>query len=193
MSNQLLEQPKPLNHTRKTLLQGVLEGISDGILVLSEQGELIYSNYCAYRLCQQIEPTQSKNFEIPDQIWQCCRALMDSRTLYPDRPVVIESEIVVSRSHSFRVRAKWLTLEDPNRPYLAVLLEDRCQSLRNRVFAEVQKYNLTPRQAEVLLLYRSGYSYREIAAELYITINTVRQHLKDINMRRQRTLDLEFG
>ncbi|MBW4521194.1 MAG: helix-turn-helix transcriptional regulator [Scytolyngbya sp. HA4215-MV1] len=193
MPNQVLEQPVSLDYARKTLLQGVLEGITDGILVLSETGELIYRNYCAYCICQQIEPTQSTEHPLPDKIWQCCQALMDSRTLYPDHPVVIETEIVVNRSQSFRVRAKWLTLEDPKRPYLAVLLEDRCQSLHNRVCAEVQKYRLTPRQAEVLLLHRSGYSYREIAAELYITVNTVRQHLKDINMRRQRTLDLEFG
>ncbi len=183
-----LEQKEIAAQVNPLLLQGVLEGITDGILILTEQGEVLYHNYYAHCICQQLNPGGSVVDTIPEVIWRSCQALIESRSLYADQPVVIESEITLSQSKVYRMRVRWLTLEDSNHPYLVVLLEDRCQSIQNRAFAEALLYNLTPRQAEVWLLRRAGFSYQQIAAELYITINTVKRHLKEIYNKQKMAI-----
>ncbi|WP_421659273.1 LuxR C-terminal-related transcriptional regulator [Leptothermofonsia sp. ETS-13] len=187
-----LEQKETTAQVTPLLLQGVLEGITDGILILSEQGEVLYHNYYAHCICQQLSRGGSVVDNVPEVIWRSCQALIESRSMYVDQPVVIESEITLSESKVYRLRVRWLTLEDSNHPYLIVLLEDRCQSIQNRAFAEVLLYNLTPRQAEVWLLRRAGFSYQQIATELYITINTVKRHLKEIYTKQKIAIEPEY-
>ncbi|NJR70496.1 MAG: SUMF1/EgtB/PvdO family nonheme iron enzyme [Synechococcales cyanobacterium CRU_2_2] len=50
--------------------------------------------------------------------------------------------------------------------------------------AEIQRYGLTHRESEVWQLHRQGYSYDEIAGQLYISRNTVKKHLKAIALKR---------
>ncbi len=171
------------------LLQGVLEGLTDGILILSEQGEWIYHNYYAYCICQRLHQGSGDTKKVPEVIWRNCEALLESRTLFPDQPVVIESEVTLNPSDVYRIRVRWLTLEDSSRPYLAVLLEDRRQSMQSRAIAEAILYDLTPRQADVWLLRRAGFSYQQIAMELFITLNTVKRHLKDIRLKQKLAIE----
>jgi DNA-binding CsgD family transcriptional regulator len=180
-----LELSKSRPETSPTLMQGVLEGLTDGVLILSEQGEWIYHNYYAHCICQGLNQGRPLLNQVPDVVWRNCQALMESRELYPTQPVVIESEIALSHSQVYRIRARWLVLEDSQRPYLMVVLEDRCQALQNQAMAESVLYELTPRQAEVWLLYRAGFSYQQIANELYISLNTVKRHLKDIRVKQK--------
>lgn len=189
-----LELSKSRPETSPTLMQGVLEGLTDGVLILSEQGEWIYHNYYAHCICQTLNQGQPLLNQVPEVVWRNCQALIDSRELYPAQPVVIESEVALSRSQVYRIRARWLVLEDSQRPYLMVVLEDRCQALQNQAMAESILYELTPRQAEVWLLYRAGFSYQQIANELYITLNTVKRHLKDIRLKQKaQEPDYEAG
>ncbi|MBD2034340.1 helix-turn-helix transcriptional regulator [Leptolyngbya sp. FACHB-321] len=189
-----LEQTKSFAQD-STLLKGVLEGITDGILILSDRGEWIYHNYYAHCICQQLNQHNNQDYAgvptVPEAIWQTCKALIESRELYADQPIVMESEIASTRSHTYRIRVRWLTLDDLKRPYLAVLLEDRQQSLQNRALAEAVLYDLSPRQTEVWLLRRAGFTYQQIALELYITLNTVKRHLKDIRAKQSLSIDLE--
>jgi DNA-binding CsgD family transcriptional regulator len=171
------------------LLQGVLEGLTDGILILSEQGEWVYHNYYAYCLCQRLNQDGDDTRTVPEVIWRNCEALLESRTLFPDQPIVIESEIALNSLDVYRIRVRWLTLEDSSRPYLAVLIEDRRQSMQSRAIAEAILYDLTPRQADVWLLRRAGFSYQQIAMELYITLNTVKRHLKDIYLKQKLAIE----
>lgn len=190
MLNQL-EQPKPFAQANDLLLRGVLEGLTDGILILSDRGEWIYHNYYAYRICQQLNQNQATVSTVPEAIWQTCKALIESREVYANQPVVIESEVTTSRSSVYRIRVRWLTLGEPQHPYLAVLLEDRLQSLQNRALAEALLYNLSQRQTEVWLLRRAGLTYQQIAIDLYITVHTVKSHLKDIRMKQRMALELD--
>jgi DNA-binding CsgD family transcriptional regulator len=74
--------------------------------------------------------------------------------------------------------------------YILVNLEDCQQASRDRAVAEVKQYELTAREAEVWLLRRSGYSYREIAEQLYLSVNTVKQHLKHIYTKQKAYVDI---
>ncbi|MFB2968592.1 helix-turn-helix transcriptional regulator [Aerosakkonema sp. BLCC-F183] len=173
-------------------LKGVLEGFIDGILILTEQGELLHANQTATKICDRLGKVSDKHNLVPEEIWRVCQSLIESRDLFPDRKLTIESEISKGDSVNFRVRVRWLKLEQIERPCLLVTLEDRQQSLQRIVINDAYLYNLTPREGEVWLLYRSNYSYKEIADKLYITLNTVKKHMKNIHAKRKAFSDLEM-
>ena len=50
---------------------------------------------------------------------------------------------------------------------------------------EIQRYRLTPREAEVWRLRKQGHTYQEIAQELFITISTVKKHVNSILSKQQ--------
>jgi DNA-binding CsgD family transcriptional regulator len=162
--------------------QEVMEGWLDGVLVLTQQGVIVYSNFCARRICQQLaQPAHAD--KIPAQVWRVCEALIDSQTVFPDRQVVLDDDITTETLH-IRIRARWLERPDRHPPYLLVTLEDRFQSLQNVATSEARKYNLTPRESEVWLLRRANRTYKSIAAELHIAIDTVKKHIKSIHAKR---------
>jgi DNA-binding CsgD family transcriptional regulator len=166
-----------------SLLLSVLEGLVDGILILKRSGEVLYANTPATQICQKL--TSNHTIEVPEEVWRSCDALIESRQLYGDRPLVIESEISRSQSQTYRIRVQWLTLENQKEPCLLVRLEDQKQSLQSLAITEAKKYGLTPREAEVWFLRRCNLSRKEIASQLYITIDTVKKHLGNIQMKRQ--------
>ncbi|HBB32446.1 MAG TPA: helix-turn-helix transcriptional regulator [Cyanobacteria bacterium UBA8803] len=168
-----------------SLLQAIIEGFVDGVLIVNDKGEWVHANEQAHLICRQIYQYTSQNNLVPQPIWQICESLLESRELFPDQKIIIESEIEIDDSATFRIRVRWLDLEESDRPYLLITLEDRCQSTQNVVVTDAKKYNLTAREAEVWLLRRSKLSYKEIAARLYITTNTVKKHLKNIYAKQQ--------
>lgn len=171
-----------------SLLQAVLEGFIDGVLILTEQGEWIHANDRARRICGQLTKGIAQPDRVPQEIWRACQCLISSLNLYPNKALTIEDEITTAQAASYRVRAQWLTLERFQRPCLLVTLEDRLQSIRQMAIAEGRGYGLTPREVEVWLRYRADYSYKAIAADLYITHNTVKKHMKNIHAKRQAAL-----
>lgn len=173
------------------LLQGVIESFFDGILVLTEQGELVQANDLARQICEQLTQGESQRNPVPKEIWRVCRALIESRSLYHNQPVIIESEITTHNLTRLRIRTQWLKLSAIKYPCLLVILEDRYQSVQNLAIAEVDKYGLTPREAEVWLLRRRQYALKEIATELCISLNTVKKHLKNIQAKRETVLYME--
>lgn len=185
--NTLSSNLKPIS-----LLQAVLEGFIDGILILTEQGECLHANHCARRIWEQLSSGNTPASAVPAEIWHVCESLIESRDLFPNQKMIIESEISKSESVAFRVRVRWLKLEQIKRPCLLVTLEDRYQSIQRMVTTDVHKYGLTPREAEVWLLYRANYSYKEIADELFITLNTVKKHMKNIHAKRKAICNFDL-
>jgi DNA-binding CsgD family transcriptional regulator len=114
--------------------------------------------------------------------------LIDSRDLFPGQKMIIESEIHTNDLAVFRIRIRWLELDESERPYLLVTIEDRRQSTQNAAIADAKKYGFTPREAQIWLLRRANHSYKEIAAQLYITLNTVKKHMKNIYAKQQANL-----
>lgn len=185
---------KPLNmaQSQKTkppyFLQAIIEGFVDGVLILTEQGDWVHANEYARRICNELSQGTSQFNAVPQQIWNVCESLIDSYEVFPELKMIIESEVDTDKSGFFRIRARWLVLDESVRPYLLVTIEDRRQSNQNIAIADAQKYGLTRREAEVWLLRRANYSYKEIAAKLYITHNTVKKHLKNIYAKQQENL-----
>ncbi|NJR63487.1 MAG: helix-turn-helix transcriptional regulator [Cyanobacteria bacterium CRU_2_1] len=172
-----------------TLMQGVVESLIDGIMILSDQGELVFANNRAQQICRHLNQSSSRSKAVPQQIWYSCKALIKSRELFPDECVMIEDEIKTDESSTIRIRVRWLNLNHVERPYLLVTLEDQNQSAQYRALAEAHKYGLTDRETEVWMLKRTGHTYKAIAAKLFIAEDTVKKHMKSI-YARQKTAEL---
>ncbi|MCU0567830.1 MAG: LuxR C-terminal-related transcriptional regulator [Oculatellaceae cyanobacterium Prado106] len=172
-----------LNRRDNALLQALLESWVDGLLVLTETGEWVRSNAIARNLCQTLSQQQSSPTMVPTAIWEICLSLIDSRETYPNQTIVLESELTLG-DKQFRVRVQWFSVDPTAVPHLLVVLEDCQASKRNLAIAEIDRYHLSPRESEVWMLFRLGYSYKEIAKELYISLDTVKKHLKSARVKQ---------
>jgi DNA-binding CsgD family transcriptional regulator len=170
------------------LLQGVLEAMMDGVLVLTDQGKLIYANQCAHQFFHWLVKDPSPSDSVPQPIWHICEALIESRALFPDRPIIIEDEIRTTDVHSIRIRVRWLEFDQVNRFHLLVTLEDRYQSIQNAAIDDARKYGLTERESEVWTLRCANLTYKAIALRLNIAVDTVKKHVKSIHAKRQTFL-----
>lgn len=170
------------------LLQAVIESFLDGILILTTERKLLHANEFARRLCQQFIPKGSSADALPEEIWRVCESLIDSRELFPSEKIIIESELETDRGVQLRIRARWLPLATGEQNFLLVILEDCNQTTESMALSDVEKLGLTNREAEVWLLRRGNLSYKQIAQQLYITINTVKKHLKNIHAKQQEML-----
>ncbi|ODH01977.1 helix-turn-helix transcriptional regulator [Nostoc sp. KVJ20] len=176
---------------RADFLQEVIEGLEDGILILSQAGEVVHTNASAHRLCCQFNQDNCNDNFVPQVIWELCKSLLSSRHLFSDKLIILSDEIVLDKSNVFRVRVRLLDLDGFEVPCLLVTIENQYESLKSLAITEVKKFDLTPREAEIWFLYRNNYSYKEIATKLYITINTVKKHMKNIHTKRQAYLAVE--
>jgi len=64
-------------------------------------------------------------------------------------------------------------------------------SMQNRPPVEENKYQLTAREKEILLALSRGASYKSIAEQYYISLDTVRSHIKNIYQKMQVHKQLE--
>lgn len=168
------------------ILRAVLESLEDGILILTPQGQIVHANARAQMMCQALHRGTKERRPLPDSIWRVCHSLVEGREIFPKHPMIIESEVITAGATKVRAQARWLAPEEGDRPYVLVTLEDLQASMQKVAIADVEKYGLTPREAEVWMLRRADCSYKEIAAQLYITLNTVKKHMKNIQAKRQQ-------
>ncbi|QSJ18123.1 helix-turn-helix transcriptional regulator [Nostoc sp. UHCC 0702] len=166
-------------------LQEVIEGLGDGILILTRAGKLVYSNASAYHICCQLNQGHSNSSFVPPAILHLCQTLLESRSFCSEPLIMLSDDIVLNKSTTFRIRVKLLDLERFQIPCFLVTIENRYESLKNIAIAEIKKFALTPREAEIWCLYRNKYTYKEIATQLFITLNTVKKHMKNIHAKRQ--------
>jgi DNA-binding CsgD family transcriptional regulator len=170
------------NSPLSDFLRGIMECLFDGTMLVSLSGELIYANSDARQICHALG---AKASEVPAEIWKSCEALSVSLELYPDRPVIVEDELRFNDvTVRLRVRQFEVEVNQALRSCFLVTLEDQAKSAQYRAMAEARKYGLTGRETNVWELKRAGYTYKEIAAELFISEDTVKKHVKNIHVKR---------
>ncbi|MBD2166270.1 helix-turn-helix transcriptional regulator [Calothrix membranacea FACHB-236] len=175
------------------LLQAMVESFVDGILIATTEGKLVHANEYARSICRQLALKETVGHPIPEEIWRICQSLIDSQEFFPGEKIIIESEIAPTPTIKLRLRARWLELCVNKHNFLLVTLEDCNQYNQSVAIADAKKYNLTDREAQVWLLRRANLSYKEIANQLYITINTVKKHLKNIHAKQQEKEHITFA
>lgn len=161
--------------------QAILEGLVDAILIVTQEGKIVHANAKAIKVCQNLPSHPSG---IPQEAWRICQLLTESKNLLPDQNIVIESEVKTNDSIPWRLRGRWFNLGN-NESYILITMEDCYESLKNQTWLEIQRYGFTSREAEVWSLKRTNHSYKQIAAKLFISENTVKKHIKNINTKRR--------
>lgn len=179
------------NWLQVDFLQAVVESLENGILILNQAGKLVHANASACDICAQINPEYNAQKFLHPIIRQLWQSLIDNQSYSFNKLSILSDEIIVNSSNIFRIRVRWLNFNNAQKHYYLVIIENRYESLKKLAIAEIKKYNLTPREAELWSLYRGNYSYKDIAAKLYITINTVKKHMKNIHAKRQIFLEAQ--
>ena len=187
-----------------SLLKTALDGFFDSILVIHPNGQILQANGQAHRLFANaipltLQPRTSAiqshlriaEVTIPhpfqpllDEIWRVSTAMVDSQAEFPNQNITLDSEVMCD-GEAFRIRVRWMDLVIQHQSCLLVTIEDLQQTAVNQVNVDRWKYKLTPREAEVWGLKRQGYSYKAIATTLFVSENTVKKHLKNIQAKRR--------
>jgi DNA-binding CsgD family transcriptional regulator len=173
------------NYRQTILPEEVIADLIDGVLILTEQKELVYANDCARRILRQLNRGESLTDFMPKEVWHICQNLIQSRQLFPNQYWLMESKVFVGSSIALSVRARWLKLPDMEQSCISLSVRDRYQDIKDVVNEESQKYGLTCREKEVWLLHRANYTYKQVASELVITPNTVKKHMKSIYLKQK--------
>ncbi|AFZ04439.1 helix-turn-helix transcriptional regulator [Calothrix sp. PCC 6303] len=172
----------------QSFFQEVIEGLQDGIIIISETGKVIHANSNAKSICNNLSLFDFQ--DLPSPIWRLCESLIESQNLFPLDSFILSDEITININTVIRIRVRWMNLEQIRYPCILVTMENRSESIKNAAIAEAKKYELTTREAEVWFLYRANYSYKQISDQLYITINTVKKHMKNIHAKRYPFTDV---
>lgn len=170
------------------LLSAVLEGFIDGILVLSEDGTCVHSNQKGRSLCRDLGDGDDST-PLPACLRTMQKHLQESREFYPETLLVLTQEFTSQAGQQIRARIQWLEFPAMPDAYLLLSLENKTRSAHASALLEAVQYNLTPRERAVWVLRRANRTYDEIAQELYITVNTVKRHLKSIYAKRKDATD----
>jgi DNA-binding CsgD family transcriptional regulator len=177
------------NIHNQSFFQDIIESLQDGILILSLTGEVIHANSNAKRICGSFHFSEENVLDLPCAIWKLCSSLIESHNLLLSHNCLLSDEVTIDGDNLIRIRVRWLNLQLVEHPCILVTIENRAESLKNAAIAEAKKYDLTTREAEVWFLYRANFSYKQISEQLYITINTVKKHMKNINAKRYPFID----
>jgi uncharacterized caspase-like protein/DNA-binding CsgD family transcriptional regulator/energy-coupling factor transporter ATP-binding protein EcfA2 len=82
------------------------------------------------------------------------------------------------KAESFSTSSEGSRVEDEN------WNTERFLEISDAIRLECKKYGLTAREAEIWILRRQNKSYKQIASELYIALDTVKKHMKSIHAKR---------
>ncbi|MGB3765368.1 MAG: helix-turn-helix transcriptional regulator [Phormidesmis sp.] len=161
-------------------LRAALESFQDGFIIASQSGEVHQINGPAERICQQLRPAPGS---LPTEIWWVCESAMVNQEVLSFQKIGLDAEIVLPGSGTVRVRVQ--NIQVAQIACLLIVLEDRQQTIFNRALSEAALFGLTARETEVWQLRLRGDGYKEISAALWISVDTVKKHVKNILAKRR--------
>lgn len=166
-------------------LSVIFDTAFDGLLIISETGEIVKTTVSADKICSRLLPPGSCSGILPKEICRMLDTLLRSREECADSFGLVEEEISNDIFPLLYMRACWCSLPASNSPYILIVFEDRYSANCSIARTESIQYELTPRESEVWELSRNNRPQNEIANKLFISINTVKKHLKNIQMKKR--------
>jgi DNA-binding CsgD family transcriptional regulator len=164
-----------------------------GFMLLDHQGTLVQSSPYAQELCramdcevlpQRLKPLNPKEW-LPIKISSLIRCLRESRQRLPEHRIQLQ-EVVVLRDHTrLRLAANWIELEPQQPACIVVTLENLTAIAHQQALTDARRHQLTERESQVWECALLGLSYSEIGQELFISINTVKRHMKSIHRKQE--------
>ncbi len=166
-----------------------------GLLLLNKAGQLMQSNTKARELCQALHQATKRSMDsiaanqaaisLPSQVATLCNFLREIRLELPGKPLQLTEDIFLDTGLRVHLKAEWIELGSQDEAYILISLEDITQTAGRRALCDAIRYGLTPRETDVWKLYLQGLSYREVGKQLFITLSTVKKHMKNIYSKRR--------
>ena len=95
----------------------------------------------------------------------------------------VEAEVMLALDMQLRVQVRRVRVCNHPDEMVWVRLEDRQQLSRGRALLESRWYGLSGREGEVWQLRQAGCTYGEVAQRLFISVNTVKKHVRNIRAK----------
>ncbi len=181
-----------------SILGAAFGSLLDGFVVTDSAGKIQQINQPAERICHLLDtsgPYTNRLREdnaLPPEIWHVCKTALRKKDALSNQSAGIDADIVLPELGIVRTRVQNISFGQT--PYLLILLEDRQQTTRNKALSEAAICGLTERETEIWQLRLRGDAYKEISAALWISIDTVKKHLKNIRAKQRIHQDeLEYA
>ena len=171
------------------ILRAILGNLQDGFIIASQTGEIEQINLPAERICDALD---SKDSRLPGEIWHVCQAALKNKDVLSFNKIGIDADIILPNIGPVRIRVQNISARQISS--LLIVLEDRQQSIRNKALSDAALYGLTERETEVWQMRLRGLAYKEISTTLWITVDTVKKHVKNILAKQRSHQDeLEYA
>ncbi|MGF1460328.1 MAG: helix-turn-helix transcriptional regulator [Leptolyngbyaceae cyanobacterium] len=173
----------------ETLLDKVFP--SRGFMLLDHQGKLLQSSPYARQLCRAMhadgngETVSTPQLSLPMPVQTLADCLVESRQLFPEHRVQLQDNVLLPDRSRLCLQAEWMELEPQAIAGIVLTLDNLTEKARQQALVDAQRYRLTERERQVWEHSLLGLSYEEIGRELFITLNTVKQHLKSIRRKQE--------
>jgi DNA-binding CsgD family transcriptional regulator len=166
-----------------------------GFLLLDSRGKLVHRSPKAEQFCVELhlnavethhrQPWSSEGLNLPAEIKILTQHLVESRQLFTDLYIQLEDVVVVNETTRLQLQARWVTLSAHAAPYIVVMIENLTDAVHQQALFDARQYQFTQREAEVWELHLQGLTYRQMGEQLYISVNTVKRHMKSIHSKRR--------
>lgn len=172
-----------------SILRAALGNLQDGFIIADQIGKIEQINLPGERICDLLN---AKANQLPSEIWQVCKTALQNRDVLSFEKVGIDADIILPNMGTVRIRVQNISIEQ--QPFLLIVLEDRQQTIRNKALSDAALYGLTERECEIWQMRLRGDAYKDISATLWISVDTVKKHVKNI-LAKQRSHqdDLEYA
>lgn len=176
------------------LLSAVLEGFNEGILIINQAGQLLHANHLGQTLAYRLNQWEGADaVPVPPSLWAICGYLLEGRELFPGNPLILTQDFRGPQGYRLMTRVQWLDGTDSEAGHFLVMLEDPNSAALSQAQLKALEFRLTPREQQVWRLRQRQCSVQTIAEELYISLATVKHHLRQIySKRRQMGESLQF-
>jgi DNA-binding CsgD family transcriptional regulator len=175
----------------------ILDAMRHGVMVISSDFQVIYRNLKAREIYDVFGCVTTT---LPDQVTEACRrfmALCLPRDLESDlesdpegdRPCDVSCDPFVmecypAKGRKFNLQITWME-SSPQAGWMLVTIEDCYADMMVLWRREQARHGFTEREIQIWTLLHLECTYQEIAAQLAITVNTVKTHVKNLNAKRR--------
>jgi DNA-binding CsgD family transcriptional regulator len=165
----------------------ILDAMHLGVIVVSSELKLVYRNLKAQAMCQAF---WQESEDLPQRlVYVGQQFVAESDRLDPndplDDPFVWECYPVSGQK--LHIQLSWMApiKSLPNQPYMLIVIKDCYEDLMAKTRRDQKSYGFTDREAQIWMMLDLACTYQEIAESLGITVNTVKTHVKNINVKRR--------